>query len=377
MAPGSGVTGFGVEFWHPITFTQNNFQFKDTLTMNRGRHSFRAGGELRLGDDGATLHHWERPNYNFQSLLDFIDDEPFGEDRAVDPATGQPTTAYGRYLTTEWALFFQDNWKVRPNLTLNLGLRYDNFGSPKKDALDYNGIILGPGATRQEQVANARVGTIDRIYETDWNNVAPRLGITWDPTSTGTFVVRGGGGISYNRINNTVFSDERLNPPQFAHAFGSVQDGTPIVYSLGPNFAPNTALGRGIDERGGIRGARVGLVVVDPELVIPMYYNWFAGVQYQLPGHFVAEANYSGTAGRHLMNGDGPGGEDYNRFSGDLLDGARNRLNPSFAGVGLNESRIDSNYHGMSFQLQRRYSGGFAFQTAYTYGVTKDYAGSA
>lgn len=372
-----GVAGFGVEFWHPIDFTQNNFQFKNTLTMNRGRHSFRTGGELRLGRDAATLHHWERPTYAFQSILDFVDDEVFGEDRAVDPANGLPTSAYGKYLTNEWALFFQDNWKVRSNLTLNLGLRYENFGNPSKDAIPFNGILLGSGSTRQEQISTARIGTVDRLYETDWNNFAPRFGITWDPTNEGRFVLRGGGGISYNRINNTVFSDERLNPPQFAHAFGSIQDGTPIVYSLGPTFAQNTALGRGVDANGGIVGARIGLVVVDPDLEIPEYYNWFTGVQHQLPWNFVAEATYNGSKGRKLLNGDGPGGENYNRFSGDLTDGRLDRLNPSFAGVGLNESRIDSNYHGISLQLQRRYSGGLAFQTVYTYGVAKDQAGSA
>ena len=377
VVPGNGVAGFGVEFWHPIDFTQNNFQVKDTVTMSRGQHSFRAGGELRLGRDGATLHHWERPNYTFQSILDFIDDEPFSEDRAVDPATGLPTVAYGKYDTNEWSVFLQDNWKPRTNLTLNLGLRYDNFGNPVKDGGQYNGIILGPGATRQEQVKNAKVGRVDQLYSTDWNNFAPRLGITWDPTSTGKFVVRAGTGISYNRINNTVYTDERLNPPQFAHAFGSVQDGTPIVYSLGPNYAPNTALGRGLDANGGIIGARVSLVGVDPAMVVPEYYNWFAGAQYQLPWHFMAEANYSGSKGRHLLNGDGPGGENYNRASGDLLDGRLDRLNPSFATVGLNESRINSNYQGISFQLQRRYSQGFAFQSAYTYGVAKDDAGSA
>jgi hypothetical protein len=54
------------------------------------------------------------------------------------------------------------------------------------------------------------------------------------------------------------------------------------------------------------------------------------------------------------MSGDGPTSEDYNRFSGDLLDNVRNRLNPSFASVDFNESRAYSNYHGMSAQLQRR-----------------------
>jgi len=372
VGPGSGVSRFGTEFWHPIDFTQNNFNFKNTLTLNRGRHSFRTGGELRLGRDGATLHHWERPNYGFDHILDFIDDEPFSEDRAVDPSNGQPTNAYGKYLTNEWALFIQDNWKIRPNMTLNLGLRYDNFGNPAKDAIPYNGIILGPGSTRQEQIASARVGTVDSLYGTDWNNFAPRLGATWDPTSTGNFVIRAGFGKTYNRINNTAYSDERLNPPQFAHAFGSVQDGTPIVYSLGPNFAPNPALGRGLDENGGLIGSRVALRVVDPELEMPEYYNWFTGVQYQLPWNFSVEANYNGTAGRKLLLADGPTSIDYNRFSGDLLDGARDRLNPSFASVDFNESRGYSNYHGVSFNLQRRYTDGLAFQAAYTYGQWKD-----
>lgn len=369
------VARFGIDFWQPIDFTQNNFHFRDTVTTNRGRHSFRLGGELRHGRDGATLTHWRRPTYFFQSILDFVDDEPFSEDRAVDPQTGQPTSAPGLYITNEWAVFVQDNWKVRPNVTLNLGLRYENFGNPTKKGGTFNNIILGPGSTRQEQVRNAGVGTVDRLYETDWNNFAPRLGITWDPTSRGQFVVRGGAGISYNRINNTVFSDERLNPPQFAHAFGSIQDGTPIVYSLGPEFAPNQALGRGLDERGGIRGARVDLRVVDPDSITPQYYNWFTGVQYQLPWRFVAEVTYNGTRGRHLMNGDGPGGQNYNRFSGDLSDGRLDRLNPSFAGVNLNESRVHSRYHGASFQLQRRYSRGFSFQGVYNYGVSKDLPG--
>jgi hypothetical protein len=253
-----------------------------------------------------------------------------------------------------------------------MGLRYDNFGNPKKDALSFNGIILGPGSTIQEQMTGAKIGTVDRLFKTDWNNFGPRVGVTWDPTSSGKLVIRAGGGLSYNRLNNTTFSDERLNPPQFAQAVASIQNGVPIVYALGPSYPDNPALGRGLDANGGIRGARVALRVIDPNAQTPKYYNWFAGVQRQLPWQFVAEASYNGSAGRNLLKADGPTSEDYNRLANDLLDGVRNRLNPSFDSVDFNRSVSRSNYSGVSLQIQRRYSKGWAFQTVYTYGVSKD-----
>jgi hypothetical protein len=377
---------FGVEFWHPINFTQNNFEVKETLTANRGRHSLRMGGELRMSFDNSELHHWERPNYAFQApvgvsgssgILDFADDEAFSERRGVDPRTGLPTLAVGEYRGREFALYAQDNWKLRSNVTLNLGLRYEVFLAPKKGNGPFNGIVLGEGATRQEQVANAIAAEIEDLYDTDWNNFAPRLGAAWDIGGAGRTVVRAGGGLSYNRINNTVWSDERLNPPQFANAFAQLNDGIPIVYTRGPDYPQNPALSRGLDERGGIRGARIDLRVIDPNATLPYSWNWFVGVQRQLPWQFVGEVNYIGTAGRNLMSFDGPGGENYNRFAGDMADGRRDRLNPSFGAVGLAESRIDSNFHGMTFQLNRRFNGGFSFQAAYTLGNAKDYPGSA
>ena len=370
-------TNFGVDFWHPITFTQDNFEIRNILTMNRGTHSFRVGGELRHGRDGATLHHWERPNYAFQSILDFVDDEAFSETRAVDPATGLPTVAPGTYITNEWGVFVQDNWKIRSNLTLNLGLRYDNFGNPSKKEGPFNGLILGAGATRQEQMTTARAAAVDSIYATDGNNFAPRFGFAWDPGGNAQLVIRGGAGISYNRINNTAYSDERLNPPQFAAASTNIFQATPILYTLGPDYPPNPALGRGLDENGGIRGARVNLRVIDPAIVLPHVYSWFAGAQRQLPGEFVLDVNYIGSSSRNLLGGDGPTSQNYNRFAGDLLDNVLNRLNTSFGTVDITESRIDASYHGLATQISRRYQKGFAFQVAYTLGKAEDFGGNA
>lgn len=371
----SGTAGFGVLFWHPIGFTQNYFQAKHTLTANRGTHSLRVGGEARVTMQYQDFHHYERPNYGFSSILDFADDEPFSELRGVDPQTGLSRSTENRYLQTDFALFIQDNWKIRPNLTANLGVRYEVFTSPSLADRPFNATLLGPGATRQEQVANARNGTAERLYGTDWNNLAPRLGLTWDPTGDGSFVVRGGAGVSYNRINNTVWTGEWQNPPHFAQASTNIFDATPIVYTMGPNYPQNPALAAGLDERGGIRGARINLTALDPDVVTPYAYNWFVGIQQLLPWGFVADASYIGTSGRRLMRVDAGGGENYNRFTGDLLDGRLNRLNPSFGAINLNESTISSRYDGMTVQLRRRFDGGFALQAAYTLGKATDTAG--
>jgi hypothetical protein len=223
----------------------------------------------------------------------------------------------------------------------------------------------------------ARMTTVDTLYGTDWNNIGPRFGFAWDVQSNNKLVVRGGFGKSFNRLGNTVWSDERLNPPQFAHAATSIWDPIPIVYSLGPDYAPNPALGQGVDSLGGIKGARVDLRVIDPKAETPYTYNWFLGVQRELPAHFVVEVNYIGSAGRKWMSYDAPGGEDYNRFAGDLLDGSLDRFNPSFGLMGLAESRIATRYNGFTAQLMRRYAKGFSFQIAYTFGKATDTAGSS
>ena len=87
------------------------------------------------------------------------------------------------------------------------------------------------------------------------------------------------------------------------------------------------------------RGSRVNLRVIDPEVEVPYTYNWFAGVQRQLPAEFVVDVNYIGSASRNLLGGDGPTSENYNRFAGDLQDRVLNRLNPSFGTIDITESR--------------------------------------
>jgi hypothetical protein len=128
-----------------------------------------------------------------------------------------------------------------------------------------------------------------------------------------------------------------------------------------PGFA------RPLDANGGNTALRPAAQVVDQNLVAPYVMQWFLGVQRRLPGDWVAEVNYLGNAGRKLLLRN-----EINRFSGDRLDGAVNRVNQSFAGITYGSNAVNSIYHGMTAQLSRRFRGGYSAQVAYTFSRSID-----
>ncbi len=161
QVPGINITGLGtvrdVNVF-PGGFFPTEYQLKDTFTMIRGSHALKIGGEIRRAIN--ILWHTASyvPVYSFANILDFIDDEPMQMMRTVDPRTGTPTTTRADMLIWEGAGFIQDDWKVRRNLTLNIGLRYDYFG-PYTDTHDrFRNFVPGTGSY-VDQLASGKVGS--------------------------------------------------------------------------------------------------------------------------------------------------------------------------------------------------------------------------
>jgi len=226
-----------------------------------------------MGDDDAQFRApYERPSFQFNNLLDLVRDQPYQQSGVnYDPITGQVANGAYRHLLNTVGAFVQDDWKVRSNLTLTLGLRWDDYGNPHPDKNTTMGnIFLASGGSLNEQFANAVVKQVDAVYEHRLKqNFSPRAGVAWAPGSGDVWLVRGGMGLYHNWIPLGEANRVRQNPPGLVTPTFRVGDPIEPILSIGtsdrPPFGFNYPVipAGSLDERGGIVGARPGAGGID------------------------------------------------------------------------------------------------------------------
>jgi hypothetical protein len=211
------------------------------------------GVEFRRGhDDFSSV---SKPSYSFQNILDFAIDKPFAESLGVDPKTGVAKGANYEERTFESAAFIQDDYKVAPHLTLNLGLRWEDYHHPTENFGTFANFIFASGSNLAQRIANGSMQLSPDPWKSSNFNFAPRFGYSWNPRTK--LVLRGGFGVTYDRIPNGVWESLATNPPVLATANAGPFYNTPIVYGIGgpgPNygFPPNPAFATGLDPHNGI-----------------------------------------------------------------------------------------------------------------------------
>ncbi len=367
--------------WGPATFIQHNYNWKNVVTWVRGSHTLKLGGQVYV-PDGIALFNTprRRPQFFFNNLLDLVRDAPFSQSgTAYDALTGQPA-ANGEfaYEMVTAGVFLQDEWKVRPNLMLTLGIRWDDFGNGNEKAgfNPFSNIHLGQGNTRDEQFANASVVARPNIFPGRLNNNwAPRVGVAWDPGGDGKWSVRGGVGVFHDWVTMGQIGDQvSSNPPGFV--FPTFRTDTEIqpIFSIGAQdefpygFQFPSIPGGELDERGGLAGVQAFAGGLDNDLDVAHSLNYTLGVEGALPGSMVAGVSYAGS-----RSWGGYAGSDFNRFPGDLFDGKLDRLNPSFGAMQWAFNGNDSTYNAMILTLRRRLSSGLQFQGSYTLSHVTDF----
>ena len=351
----------------PGIFAQNTFEFSDTLSKVIGNHGLKFGGLIRKEQNNNNLGGRSRPTYSFVGLFNLANDTPVFEGVDVDPTTGGPANAQRYLRSTDYAAFVQDDWKVRPNLTLNLGLRYEYFSPLTEKQNRLSNLVLGPNG-----LANARVVLVNQLYKPDRNNFGPRLGFAYSPRLFGenvanNLVIRGGFGISYNRIPDVLFTNAAANPPTFA-SYGiccgfasSPFAGGQILYALGASNSPfsypfNPALAQGIDPTTGApRGATGSIEIYGalPEEPNAYVYAYSLEAQYALPFKLTATIGYQGSAGHKLI-----------RLVNEKFIFPTPSSSP-FSAVYFPTPDVNSNYNALNAQLSRRLSAGLQMQINY------------
>ena len=402
------TVGLGLSTGLPLFFVDNQIQLQDHLALVRGRHSLKLGGEYRrirngsafeVGRDGFFLP------YDTENLLtdgffgDEVDQLLFGgpslggfllAGASIDPQTSRRPDYYRGFRANEVGLYFQDDWKVSDRLTLNFGVRWDYFGPPHnfRPGLDSN-FFFGDGSVPLNSTSSnpffpsnsaffARVSRGDfeqrdrGLWKKDGNNFAPRFGFAWNVFGSGKTIVRGGGGIFYDRIWNNLFENIRFNPPSFSFAtVGAFLNGVPV----GPLATPGL-FSIPIDTQRFSDPAFQPLpsaTHVDEKIVTPYVEHVSFGLQQSMSPDLMLGVNYVGTFGHKLT-----GIVDANTFAGRTSGaGGFERPNPGITKDALRSNFYNSNYHAMQVRVEKRSSEGLQFQSNYTWSKALDFVSDA
>jgi len=417
--PQSGTT--------PGALAQNTYDFRDTVTWVFGRHALKFGGDAVKEQNNNNESGQSRPQYQFRGLLNFANDACcFFEQQAVNPTNGGPANGLRHFRTSDYAAFVQDTWKMRSNLTVTLGMRWEYFTPLTETNNLLSNYIFGAGTgagnglscvNLTSGVCNGAVKPVTQLYNGDKNNFGPKIGFAYSPGDTnGKTVLRGGFGISYNRDMGTVFSNARQNTPFFALATsccffdpGRIQGpppGSNIQYSIATSTSPfsypvNPGYAFGLAPDGSLCGnaactttTQVDLFGSLPDEPNPYVYSFSFELQQEVAKHDVLKVGYYGSRSRKLVRTidlnrlipgdtfDGNHDEVVNDSANGIACGASNPAcpksfnvgNPHFARVFFPLPDVNASYDALITNYTHQFSAGLQFSGSYTWSHSIDTA---
>lgn len=343
-----GYAPLGHEFNNPQASTTNTFQIADNLTWNRGRHLAKFGFDIRHTRQYAFRDIQARGFLNFIGITG----NPLAELLLgiVSFSGGATVDNPQRLRTTSYNFYGNDQWRITPTFTLNYGLRWE-YNSPPVDALD-RANLYDPATGRLTPVGT---GAMPRGgYESDRNNIAPRVGFAWNLRNK--YVVRGGYGIYFDQSPLAPGEGLYFSPPYFnlrfyfplsAQAPLLINNPWPASFPLP---TPPSAL------------------AFQRDLETGYIQQWNFSIQRQLWSSATFEAGYVGAKGTHLI-----AARDINQPQPSNTPRYQ-RPNPAFEDINIIESRANSNYHSLQARFQQRFSRNLTALASYTFGKSIDNA---
>lgn len=336
----AGGLNFGGPSANPSGRGDTTFVVNDSLSYQRGRHFWKFGGEFRKFFNNNFRQ--GAGSFNFPTVASFI----AGDANSFSVILGSQSSSI---VQNALGFFVQDNFKWRPNLTLELGLRYDWNMTPTER---YNRfIVFDP-----KSASLIRVGTdIDKVYEENNKNFQPRVGIAWDPFGDGKTVARASYGLLTDQPMTSVVSSASTNPP--------------LVIPL--TFSSTIRLDNAIDVAG---VAGLAPVSIDHGFENAYLQSWNLNFQRELTRNLAFTVGYFGSKGTNLI---------VRRNINQPINGVRpfptlSPASPILPGAALGnvtqvESAGNSSYNAMWLAVTQRLTRGLQFNASYTWSKSIDY----
>jgi hypothetical protein len=362
---GSMVSGFGAQ-----NRFDNTWHLFDMVAWNRGNHQMKVGGEYRTMM--LNVYFESSPNGNFTF------DGRYTKNGFADMLLGYPSAssrtigdAHDQNRNVAASLFFQDDWKVTPHLTFNLGLRWEVQTAPvnRIDALatfwaPARSVVIGgvsgpqsfPNPLNRSQTltvpGGADFGIPAGLYRNDLNDYAPRFGFAWSPKSR-SMVVRGGYGIFYEPIIAAITHTFRDTAypwlvPQTFNASATV---------------PNITLADPFPEALAVGSTTAN--AIDLNLRNGYIQQWNLGIQRPLGSNMIVDISYAGSKGTKLI-----GSRNLNQPPIGPGSVASRRPIQGWGNISQTEDAYSSNYHSFQAKFERRFSAGATFVSGYTWAHT-------
>ncbi len=360
VSAGNGVS-FGTRAVNEDNVT-NTFHYGDNLTILRGRHSLKVGGQWQRyqqnrfypGNNGLLGGFTYDGRFTGLAFADFL------LDLLSNKSIGSQSGTWG-HRQNRIGVFFQDDFKVRSNLTLNLGMRWE-YTSPVVEVKDRQSnfdILTG------KQLFAGRDGASRALYKPYYAGFEPRIGFAWTPEMfDGKFVVRAGYGITQYMEGTGSNLRLPLNPPFFSEADQTYDAST----------------GAGTITRGFtdviIRNQPSGLIRVwNPDLRPQFTQQWNLALEYQFTGSTSVTAAYVGHKADHLVaptdwNQPLPGTGPTNTWAPTNSRRPLFAALPAVTAISGTDSWARSNYHGLQVSARQRLTRGFEFLLSYTLSKT-------
>lgn len=289
---------------------QWTYGYKDVATKILRQHTIKFGGEVTRLYYLQDPTYSDRPQYGFFDIWDFLNDAPSSESGSFNAVTGVPSGSPRQDNREDiYGFFAQDAWKVKPNLTINLGLRYSYFGSIDAKQNNLSVVQLGQGAAELTGLSIRQGGN---LWTPQKGNFGPQLSFAWSPESFHSkLVVRGGYGLDYNQEEIAISSSGANNPPGAnGYNFGSTAPASinpNILYGISSDphnlfgYASNPHTITTFNTAGLPTAGNANLTAFPSNLPTAYSHHYSLGTEYDLGHQFVASVGYEGSASHHLI----------------------------------------------------------------------------